>query len=133
METRIMQTTFPLEPTISLPVERLPHVDPDQLVSAIHVLCVAATEVVKEFVGTGTCIKVIAESLQRIADVNAPKPSDLVDTEYIRERRGYKNKIYVTEMARKGKIPAYCVAPGSGNGNAWRFFRDKIDQWLQGK
>ena len=36
-------------------------------------------------------------------------------------------------MVRIGKIPKSCIVPGAGKGKQWRFYRSKIDKWIEGQ
>ncbi|QDT59501.1 hypothetical protein SV7mr_20080 [Stieleria bergensis] len=68
--------------------------------------------------------------IQRIADhVNPPKRAS-VTSSYVAERLG-RSVRWIGEMARNGQIPKSCICPGSGDGNYWRFWKDRIDQWIE--
>ena len=75
-------------------------------------------------------IATIADALNRIADHFDPPPSDVVDSVYVRQKLGCTTT-WVAEMARKGDIPAACIVPGTGKGKLWKFYRSKIDKWLE--
>jgi len=72
----------------------------------------------------------IAESLERIANALAPAPANIVGSQYVAEKRGVTTT-YVAQMARQGLIPKSCIVAGSGDGNYWKFNREKIDQWIE--
>ena len=74
----------------------------------------------------------IATALERIADRLAPEPADIVGSGYVAERLGCTT-VWVAEMARKGDIPKSCLVPGTGTGKPWKFYRGKIDQWLESR
>ena len=40
---------------------------------------------------------------------------------------------WVGDLVRTGQIPKSCIVPGAGNGKQWRFYRSKIDRWIEGK
>jgi hypothetical protein len=71
----------------------------------------------------------VAASLARIANALAPAPPDLVGTGYVAQHLGC-TAVWVAEMARQGQIPKHCLAPGTGNGKPWKFYRGHIDRWL---
>jgi hypothetical protein len=71
-------------------------------------------------------------SLERIADAVAPAPVEIIGTPEIAKRLGCTT-VWVAEMARKGDIPTACVVPGTGNGKPWKFYREKIERWLEGR
>jgi hypothetical protein len=71
----------------------------------------------------------IAVALERLADHVAPLPADIVGSGYVAQRLGCTT-VWVAEMARRGDLPKGCIVPGTGNGKLWRFYRQKIDQWL---
>lgn len=70
--------------------------------------------------------------LTRIADHFDPPPPDIVGSGYISDRLGC-TAVWVTEMVRKERIPPQCVVPGTGFGKPWKFFRSKIDAWLESR
>ncbi len=72
----------------------------------------------------------IAASLKRIADHVDPPPPDIVDTTYIANKLGL-TKVWVAEMALNKVIPANCIVPGTGNGKPWKFYRTRIDKWIE--
>ena len=74
----------------------------------------------------------IGESLARIADAMAPKPADIVDSPYVAEKLDC-TKTWIAEMARSGEIPAPCIVAGTGNGRPWKFYRAKIDEWIESR
>lgn len=71
----------------------------------------------------------IAVSLERIANKLDPPPSDKVGTAYVAEKLGCTTT-WIAEMIRKGQIPPSCIVPGSGNGKVWRFYRQRIEEWI---
>lgn len=74
----------------------------------------------------------IAAGIERLIDVLVPKTTELVGTEYIASKIG-ASKQWVGKMAEKGTIPKNCIAPKVSGGRVWKFYRDKIDAWLEGK
>jgi hypothetical protein len=74
----------------------------------------------------------VAESLARIADALAPRPADVVGTPYLADKLGCTT-VWVAEMVRAGEIPKSCVVPGTGNGKPWKFYRDRIDRWVESR
>lgn len=72
----------------------------------------------------------LAESAKRIADHLDPPPPDVVDSGYVASRLGC-TKVWIASLARSGELPANCIVPGTGNGKPWRFYRSRIDAWLQ--
>jgi hypothetical protein len=74
----------------------------------------------------------LADSLVRIADALAPEPADIVGTPYVAGKLGCTT-VWIAEMVRSGEIPKCCIVPGTGNGKPWKFYRAKIDRWLQSR
>lgn len=72
----------------------------------------------------------IAANLARIADHFDPPPPDKVGTPYIAERLGCTTD-YVAVMVREETIPPSCLVPGTGSGKPWKFFRERIDRWIE--
>ena len=65
----------------------------------------------------------------RIADQVAPGPGDVVGTPYLAKRLGC-SVVWAGEMAREGQIPKSCILSGTGNGKPWKFYRERIEEWL---
>lgn len=74
----------------------------------------------------------IARDVSRIADKLDPPPPDVIDSPTVAARLGCTNT-WIADLARRGEIPAKCVVLGTGNGKPWKFFRDKIDEWLRSR
>jgi hypothetical protein len=74
----------------------------------------------------------LAGHLDRIATALDPRPADIVGSPHVAKLLGCTT-VWVAEMVRKGNIPRSCVVPGTGNGKPWKFYRDKIDAWLQSR
>jgi hypothetical protein len=77
-------------------------------------------------------LKQIARAAEEIARHLEAKPPEIVKSSYVAGRFGCSIK-WVGEMVRRGEIPKNCIAPGSGNGKQWRFYRSKIDRWIDSK
>lgn len=82
--------------------------------------------------GSGDELKRIAAALERIAYHFDPQTRTTVGTAYIAERLGITIK-WVGDLVRKGEIPKSCICPKSGDGRYWRFWKDKIDDWIEEK
>ena len=80
--------------------------------------------------GDGAFFAVIASSLKRIADHVDPPPPDIIGTDYIAEKLGL-TKVWVAKMAAEGTIPRNCIVPGTGIGKPWKFYRSRIDPWIE--
>ncbi len=74
----------------------------------------------------------VAADVRRIADRLDPPPSDIVDTVYVAEKLGLTVK-RISQMALAGEIPAHCIVPGTGHGTYWKFFRSKIEPWIEAR
>jgi predicted DNA-binding transcriptional regulator AlpA len=74
----------------------------------------------------------LANAAEEIAKHLDPKPPEIVKSSYVARRFGCSIK-WVGEMIRRGEIPKSCIAPGSGSGKQWRFYRSKIDRWIDSK
>ena len=72
----------------------------------------------------------VASDLNRIANHFDPPPPDVVDSVYVAQKLGCTTT-WVADMARNGSIPASCLVPGTGKGKLWKFYRAKIEKWLQ--
>ena len=79
---------------------------------------------------TPEAIVTIAGALKRIADHFDPPPPDVVDSVFVSQKLDCTTQ-WVAEMARKGEIPVACIVPGTGNGKLWKFYRSKIEKWLE--
>ena len=76
------------------------------------------------------CLRRLVECVSRIADHFNPPPPDKVGTPYIAERLGCTTD-YVAVMVREESVPPSCLVPGTGNGKPWKFYRSRIDQWIE--
>jgi hypothetical protein len=74
----------------------------------------------------------VEESLARIADALAPKKGNIVGTRYVADRLGCTTT-WIAELLRKAEIPRHCVVPGTGKGKPWKFYRDRIDRWIESR
>jgi len=80
--------------------------------------------------GSGDELKRIAAALERIANHFDPQTRTTVGTAYVAERLGITIK-WVGDLVRKGEIPKSCICPKSGDGRYWRFWKNKIDDWIE--
>lgn len=71
----------------------------------------------------------IAGQAHRIANHLSPAPGDIVGTPYLAQKLGC-SVVWAAEMARAGQIPRSCIVPGTGNGKAWKFRREQIEDWI---
>ena len=74
----------------------------------------------------------VEDSLVRIADALAPQPADIVGSPIVAAKLGCTTT-WVAEMARNGEIPPGCVVAGTGNGRPWKFYRAKIETWIESR
>lgn len=72
----------------------------------------------------------VETQLRRIADHFDPPPPDKVDTTYVAKRLGCTTT-WIAELVRNGDISKGCIVPGTGNGKPWKFFRTRIDRWIE--
>lgn len=93
----------------------------EEMVSRIGRLAARSNEIGDEGVVT---------HLRRIADHFDPPNLEVVGTSYIAQRLGVTPK-WVGDLVRKGEIPSSCICPKSGNGNYWRFWKMRIDKWIE--
>jgi len=70
--------------------------------------------------------------LRRVANHFDPPPPDKVGTPYVADRLGCTT-VRITQLVRSGEIPASCVVPGTGDGKPWKFFRARIEDWLENR
>ena len=66
---------------------------------------------------------------KRIADHVAPEPGDVVGTPYLAKQLGC-SVVWAGEMARNGQLPKGCIVPGTGCGKPWKFYRKRIEEWI---
>jgi len=72
----------------------------------------------------------IAIATQAIARAQRPGPQEpVVGTPFLARQLGC-SFVWAAEMARKGEIPKSCILPGTGNGKPWKFYRERIEEWL---
>jgi hypothetical protein len=72
----------------------------------------------------------VAVALQALARAQRPElPASVVGTPYLAERLGC-TVVWAAEMARNGEIPKCCIVPGTGNSKPWKFYRERIEDWL---
>ena len=72
----------------------------------------------------------LTAEIRRIADHLAPPADDRpVGTPYVANKIGCTTR-WVCELARKGTIPADCIAKSGGDGGYWMFHRAQIDAWF---
>jgi hypothetical protein len=77
-------------------------------------------------------LNVLAYSAKRLSAHFAPTASEIVDSGYVAGKLGCTTT-WVSEMTRAGRIPRKCVVPGTGNGKVWKFYRRKIDAWMESR
>lgn len=70
--------------------------------------------------------------LARLADHFDPAPPDKVGTPYVAGRLGCTTD-WIAVLVREGEIPPSCVVLGSGNGRPWRFYRRRVDEWIENR
>ena len=71
----------------------------------------------------------MAEENRRIMSFVAPEPGDVVGTPFLAQQLGC-TVVWAAEMARTGEIPKSCIVPGTGNGKIWKFYRRRIEEWI---
>ena len=76
------------------------------------------------------CLGQIEHSLRRIADHVDPPPPDVVTTNYV-ARKLNCTLVHAARLAAEGRIPRSCIYPGTGEGKPWKFYRSRIDQWIE--
>lgn len=75
----------------------------------------------------------IASDIHRIAMKYAPATKgEIVGSRYIADRLGCTTQ-WIGELVRQGRIPSVCIVPGTGNGKLWKFFKSKIDDWIESR
>jgi predicted DNA-binding transcriptional regulator AlpA len=77
-------------------------------------------------------IKRIAEmatDVRRIADALDAAPAEIVGTPYVAQKLGVTTT-WIADLIRKNAIPATCIVQGTGNGKVWKFYRERIDEWI---
>jgi len=74
----------------------------------------------------------LAADLRRIANHFDPPPPDKVGSEYVAQKLGCTTT-WIAELVRREEIPKSCIVPGTGNGKPWKFFRDRIDKWIESR
>lgn len=72
----------------------------------------------------------VESALKRMADHFDPPKRASVTSSYVAVRLG-RTARWIGELARTGKIPESCICPRSGDGKYWRFWKDKIDDWIE--
>ena len=77
-------------------------------------------------------IRDVEPALRRIADHFDPPKRGTVGTPYVAERLGVSVR-WISDLIRRGDIPKSCIVPRSGDGKYWRFWKDKIDEWVEQK
>jgi predicted DNA-binding transcriptional regulator AlpA len=68
--------------------------------------------------------------LSRLADHFDPPPPDIVGTPYVADKLGCTTD-WIAMLVRDGEIPVSCLVPGTGNGKPWKFYRARIDEWIE--
>jgi len=85
---------------------------------------------VDQFIAGDAIVVQVANALTRIANHFDPPPPDKVDSGYIAKKLGC-SKVWAARMAAEGRIPRSCIVPGTGDGKLWKFYRSRIDQWIE--
>lgn len=76
-----------------------------------------------------TAMEEFAAESHRIADHVAPAASSIVGTPYLAKQLDCST-VWAAEMARDGEIPKCCILPGTGNGKPWKFYRSRVEEWI---
>jgi len=71
----------------------------------------------------------LVEQSHRLANHLVPIPGSIVDSPFVASLLGC-TVTWVSEMARSGKIPKGCIVPGTGNGKLWKFYRERVEEWV---
>jgi len=74
----------------------------------------------------------LADAAEHIATLLDSDPLEIVGTPYVAEKAG-KSVKWIGDLVRRGEIPKNCVVPGTGNGKEWRFYRKRIDKWIESR
>lgn len=77
-------------------------------------------------------LEALQKPFERIASQIAPEPSEIVGTPYV-SRKLDCTTVWVADMVRTGVIPKSCTVPGTGNGKPWKFYRRKIEAWIDSR
>jgi hypothetical protein len=77
-------------------------------------------------------LNILADSVERLSAHFTPAQSEIVDSGYVAGKLGCTTT-WVSEMSRAGRIPKMCVVPGTGKGKLWKFYRRKIDAWMESR
>lgn len=77
-------------------------------------------------------LKSIEPAVARIAEHFDPQKRGVVGTPYIAERLGVSVR-WINDLIHKGEIPKGCFCPHTGEGKYWRFWKEKIDEWIATK
>jgi hypothetical protein len=77
-------------------------------------------------------LNILADSAERLSAHLTPAQSEIVDSGYVAGKLGCTTT-WVSEMTRAGRIPKTCVVPGTGKGKLWKFYRGKIDAWIESR
>ena len=72
----------------------------------------------------------VEKDLGRIANHFDPPASDIVGTPYVSKKLGCTT-VWITELIRLRKIPPNCIVQGTGNGKPWKFYRNRVDAWIE--
>jgi hypothetical protein len=74
----------------------------------------------------------LSGNIQRIADHLVPPPGAIVGTPYVATDLG-QTTTWVAQLVREGKIPVGCLVQGTGSGKPWKFYRERIDDWIKNR
>jgi hypothetical protein len=119
---------------MALSMDRVQHVLLERIASAAERQAQAAECIAKslEKLIASPELASAATSFCRLADHLAPAPATIVGTPYVAQRLGCTT-VWVAELVRNGEIPKHCIVPGTGRGKVWKFYREKIDRWLESR
>ena len=107
----------------------------DQLVvAALERLAVAVEKIAHALdnINRSPQLNILADSVERLSAHFTPAQSEIVNSGYVAGKLGCTTT-WVSEMTRAGRIPRKCVVPGTGKGKLWKFYRRKIDAWMESR
>ena len=87
------------------------------------------TQILARLDRIAAALESLSDASRRIAAHIAPEPGGVVGTPFLAERLGC-TVVWAGEMARDGRVPKSCIVPGTGCGKPWKFYRMRIEDWL---